>query len=61
MLLRCVCWLDVWQSDGNGDRCDKYGDVSVISDMPGSLRGGEQGRGEGPCLINIGEIPSANK
>ncbi len=24
-------------------------------------RGGEQGRGDGPSLINMGEIPSANK
>lgn len=57
----CVlCWVDVWQSDGDGDRCDKCADVPVISDTPGSLRG-EQGRGDGPCLINMGEIPSANK
>lgn len=67
----CVCvglgCLDVWQSDGDGDRCDKCADVPVISDTPGSLRvgvlggGGRQGRGDGPCLINMGEIPSANK
>lgn len=65
----CVCvglgCLDVWQSDGDGDRCDKCADVPVISDTPGSLRvgvlGGRQGRGDGPRLINMGEIPSANK
>lgn len=32
--------VDVWRSDGDGDRCDKCADVSVISDMPASLRGG---------------------
>lgn len=41
----CVCWvglgcLDVWQSDGDGDRCDKCADVPVISDTAGSLRVG---------------------
>lgn len=36
----CVCWLDVCQSDGDGDRCDKCADVPVISDTPGSLRVG---------------------
>lgn len=50
----------MWWSDGNGDRCDKCADVPVISDMPSSL-GGEEGKRDGACLINNGEIPSANK
>lgn len=33
-----------WQSDGDGDRCDKCADVPVISDTPSSLRGGGEGR-----------------
>lgn len=45
----CVCvglgCLDVWQSDGDGDRCDKCADVPVISDTPGSLRVGVLGGG----------------
>lgn len=42
----CVCvlgWVDVWQSDGDGDMCDKCADVPVISDTPRSLgRGGDR-------------------
>ena len=43
----CVCWgrVDVWQSDGDGDRCDKCADVPVISDTPGSLREEEEEEG----------------
>lgn len=55
-----LAWVDVWQSDGDGDRCDKCADMPLISDMPGSLRG-VQGGGDELCLTNIGEIPSANK
>lgn len=48
--------------DGDGDTCDKCADVPVISDTPSSRRVEEGGgRGDGMCLINMGEISSANK
>lgn len=28
-------WVGVWQSDGDGDRCDKCADVPLNSDTPG--------------------------